>query len=140
MFSIREAAERSGLSVKMIRDYDKNGLLGQVQRGANGYRLFDEQTLATLQFIKRARQVNFSLEQIETLLKLRANPARRSQAVKTLVARHIEEINVKIVLMKQIQNTLQEWHDHCQGNDSPDCAIIAQMDGESSQESKPKKQ
>ncbi len=125
--NISEIAKRSGLSSKMIRDYEKIGLIPAAGRSESGYRQYQEKDLDTLMFIKHARDVDFSLAQIETLLRLKHNPQRTSAQVKQLVAEHIATLQEKISRLQSMTATLQSWHDCCQGNDDPECAIIEQL-------------
>ncbi|PSJ81100.1 Cu(I)-responsive transcriptional regulator [Neisseria iguanae] len=125
--NISEIAKRSGLSSKMIRDYEKIGLIPAVGRSESGYRQYQEKDLDTLMFIKHARDVDFSLAQIQILLNLKNNPQRTSAQVKQLVGEHIAVLQEKITRLQSMIHTLQSWHDCCQGNDNPECAIIEQL-------------
>ncbi|WP_416192223.1 Cu(I)-responsive transcriptional regulator [Neisseria sp. CCUG12390] len=125
--NISEIAKRSGLSSKMIRDYEKTGLIPPAGRSESGYRQYQEKDLDTLLFIRHARDVDFSLAQIQTLLNLKNNPQRTSAEVKQLVAEHIAVLQEKITRLQSMTATLQSWHDCCQGNDKPECVIIEQL-------------
>ncbi|MCP1661203.1 Cu(I)-responsive transcriptional regulator [Neisseria perflava] len=125
--NISEIARHSGLSSKMIRDYEKSGLIHAAERNEAGYRQYSEKDLDTLAFIKHARDVDFSLAQIQTLLQLKNNPHRTSAEVKALTAEHIAALQEKIRRLQKMADTLQQWHDCCQGNDSPDCPIIESL-------------
>lgn len=94
--NIGEMAKRSGLSSKMIRDYEKIGLIRPAGRSESGYRRYTEQDLENLSFIRHARDVDFSLAQIKTLLQLKSNPQRTSAEVKRLTAEHIATLQTKI--------------------------------------------
>ena len=128
MLTIGEASKASGLSAKTIRDYEKARLLREVKRSAAGYRLYRDEDIATLQFIRRAREVNFSLQQIARLLRLRHDPRRESREVKALVSTHLQEIEGKLASLRQVRNTLQQWHDDCRGDASAECAIIENIE------------
>lgn len=125
--NISEAAKRTGLSGKMIRDYEKMGLIAQAERNQSGYRRYTDADLEALHFIKHARDVGFSLAQIKTLLELKNNPQRTSAEVKELTARHILDLREKIERLQSMTSTLQSWHDSCQGNLDPCCPIIEQL-------------
>lgn len=122
--NISEIAKRTGLSSKMIRDYEQSGLIASAPRNASGYRQYSEADLDTLYFIKHARDVDFSLAQIKTLLNLKHNPDRNSADVKQLVGEHIAMLQHKIERLQHMNATLQSWHDCCKGNEEPDCPII----------------
>ncbi len=125
--NISEAAKLSGLSGKMIRDYERIGLIRPAERSEAGYRRYNAQDLDTLLFIKHARDVDFSLSQIRTLLELKNNPQRHSAEVKQLVGEHIDTLQQKITRLQSMAATLQSWHDCCKGNSDPDCPIIEHL-------------
>ena len=123
--NISQAAKLTGLSAKQIRDYEKLGLLKAGTRTLSGYRYYEESDLARLRFIRHSRDVGFSLQQIAQLLQLQDNPHRNSREVKQLTARHIETLNAQIHALQKMVSELQRWHDNCQGNDCPECSILA---------------
>ena len=125
--NIGEVTKRSGLSSKMIRDYEKIGLIRPAGRSESGYRRYTEQDLENLSFIRHARDVDFSLAQIKTLLQLKSNPQRTSAEVKRLTAEHIATLQAKIDRLQDMVNTLKNWHDCCGGDNRPDCPIIEQL-------------
>lgn len=122
--NISQAAQKTGLSAKQIRDYEKIGLLPTAQRTLSGYRFYSDNDLEQLHFISNARKVGFSLEQIRLLLKLNNNPNRTSREVKALTEQHIKELKEKIADLQTMLELLQRWHCSCQGNDNPDCSIL----------------
>jgi len=123
--NISQAAKLTGLSAKQIRDYEKLGLLKAGTRTLSGYRYYEESDLARLRFIRHSRDVGFSLQQIAQLLELQDNPHRNSREVKQLTAKHIETLNAQIHALQKMVAELQRWHDNCQGNDCPECSILA---------------
>ena len=123
--NISQAAKLTGLSAKQIRDYEKLGLLKAGTRTLSGYRYYEENDLARLRFIRHSRDVGFSLQQIAQLLELQDNSHRNSREVKQLTAKHIETLNAQIHALQKMVAELQRWHDNCQGNDCPECSILA---------------
>ena len=123
--NISQAAKLTGLSAKQIRDYEKLGLLKAGTRTLSGYRYYEESDHARLRFIRHSRDVGFSLQQIAQLLELQDNPHRNSREVKQLTAKHIETLNAQIQALQKMVAELQRWHDNCQGNDCPECSILA---------------
>ncbi|MFK7700751.1 Cu(I)-responsive transcriptional regulator [Pseudomonas caspiana] len=125
--NIGQAAKQSGLSAKMIRYYEATGLLQAAHRSDSGYRLYGKDDLHTLAFIKRSRDLGFSLEEVGKLLTLWQDRQRASADVKALAREHIAELNQKIEEMASLRDTLQELVDHCHGDDRPDCPILKDL-------------
>lgn len=125
--NIGQAARHSGLSAKMIRYYESIGLLKAAHRSDSGYRLYGQDDLHTLAFIKRSRDLGFSLEEVARLLTLWQDRQRASADVKALAHRHIEDLNHKIDELVSLRDTLQELAAHCQGDDRPDCPILKDL-------------
>ncbi len=125
--NIGQAARHSGLSAKMIRYYESIGLLKPALRTDSGYRLYQEDDLHTLAFIKRSRDLGFSLEEVAKLLTLWQDRGRASADVKALAHRHIDDLNRRIAELTGLRDTLQTLASHCQGNDRPDCPILADL-------------
>ncbi len=121
--NISEVAQKTGLSTKQIRDYEKAGLL-TTQRSENGYRQYETNDLINLQFIAQARAVGFSLQQIAELLKLKNNPNRSSRDVKQITEQHIATLANKIAALQAMHNTLQSWNKQCAGDDRAECSIL----------------
>lgn len=132
--NISQAAQKTGLSAKQIRDYEKAGLLPLAQRTLSGYRFYSEEDLNQLYFIRNARQVGFSLAQIRHLLKLNSDPNRTSREVKALTEQHIKELKEKITNLQAMLNLLQRWHCSCQGDENPDCSILLGLTEQRNQE------
>ncbi|HSC82475.1 MAG TPA: Cu(I)-responsive transcriptional regulator [Pseudomonas sp.] len=122
--NIGQAAKQSGLSAKMIRYYESIGLLQPAGRTTSGYRQYGSQDLHVLAFIKRARDLGFSLEEVAKLLTLWQDRDRASADVKALAQMHIAELNRKIEELSGLRDTLSELVQHCQGDQRPDCPIL----------------
>jgi MerR family copper efflux transcriptional regulator len=125
--NIGQAAKNSGLSAKMIRYYESTGLLRPAHRSDSGYRLYGSEDLHTLAFIKRSRDLGFSLEEVGKLLTLWQDRQRASADVKALARQHIVELNQKIDELASLRDTLQELVEHCHGDDRPDCPILKDL-------------
>jgi MerR family copper efflux transcriptional regulator len=122
--NIGEAAARSGVTAKMIRYYESIGLIGAASRTASGYRTYAETDIHRLRFVRRARDLGFSMEKIQTLLGLWGNKDRNSSNVKALALAHIEELRQQIAEMQSVLATLEHLAEHCHGDDRPDCPIL----------------
>lgn len=125
--NIGQAAKKSGLSAKMIRYYESIGLLEAAHRSDSGYRIYSAQDLHTLTFIKRSRDLGFSLEEVGKLLTLWQDRHRASADVKALARQHIVELNRKIEELAGLRDTLQDLVQHCHGDHRPDCPILKDL-------------
>ncbi|MGB3814561.1 MAG: Cu(I)-responsive transcriptional regulator [Shinella sp.] len=125
--NIGEAAEATGVTAKMIRHYEQIGLIPQAGRTGAGYRVYGPRDLSTLSFIRRARDLGFSIAQIRDLLTLWQDRARASADVKRIAGAHIDEMREKMRLLQEMVHTLEHLSAHCQGDDRPDCPILEQL-------------
>jgi len=122
--NIGDASAATGVSAKMIREYERRGLVPPAQRTFAGYRLYNEADLHRLRFIKRARNLGFPLQQIEVLLNLWNDRARSSADVKALALRHADDLRARIGEMQAMQRTLEELARKCHGDARPECPIL----------------
>ncbi|MGR6035337.1 MAG: Cu(I)-responsive transcriptional regulator [Candidatus Nitrosoglobus sp.] len=125
--TISKAAAQSGISPKTIRYYEDIGLIYPPQRTRNGYRYYDQATIHTLQFIKRARGLGFSIEECRDLLSLYKNQSRASADVKNLAKERVADLNAKIAELAGMRTTLIQLIDRCHGNERPDCPILEDL-------------
>ena len=128
--NIGEAARLSGVSTKMVRHYESLGLLPQVQRSDNGYRQYSDAEVHTLRFIKRSRELGFSMAEIAELVSLWQNRRRASASVRRIAQKHANELAQRIAAMQAMQHTLAKLVHCCQGNDRPDCPILDDLAGQ----------
>ena len=126
--NIGQAAKRTGLSAKMIRYYESIGLLKPASRSDSGYRLYQQDDLHALAFIKRSRDLGFSLEEVAKLLTLWQDRQRASADVKALALAHVDELNRKIAELSALRDTLSDLVQHCQGDHRPDCPILRDLE------------
>jgi Cu(I)-responsive transcriptional regulator len=122
--NIGTAGEQSGVSAKMIRYYESIGLLNRAARRDNGYRDYDSADVAVLQFIKRTRELGFSLAEVGELLALWRDRKRPSRAVKKLAETHIADMERRIKEMRAVVRTLRTLAHECHGDDRSDCPIL----------------
>ena len=122
--NIGDAAKASGVSAKMIRHYESIGLLTPAGRTASGYRIYDDGSVHTLRFIRRARRLDFSLEHIGELLALWQDQARASGDVRRIALSHLESLEAKAEALDAIIRTLRQLVIDCAGDDRPDCPIL----------------
>lgn len=122
--NIGEAASLAGVTPKMVRHYESLGLLPKVHRTESGYRVYTEAEVHTLRFIKRSRDLGFSMAEIAELVKLWQDRRRPSANVKKVATRHLEELDRKIEEMRSMRKTLAHLVHCCHGDDRPDCPIL----------------
>ena len=127
--TIGEAAQHSGVSAKMVRHYEALGLLGKVARTESGYRLYSPADVHTLRFIKRCRDLGFSMAEIAELVGLWQNRRRASSSVKRIAQKHVDELTQRIEAMQSMQRTLATLLACCHGDDRPDCPILDDLAG-----------
>jgi Cu(I)-responsive transcriptional regulator len=130
LMDIGRAAKESGVSVKMIRHYEAIGLLPPPARTLANYRVYGPNDVHVLRFIKRARTLGFSMEDIKELVGLWKNRSRSSAAVKKIAGRHLEELTRKIAELQSIAATLEHLTKHCHGDHRPECPILEDLSRE----------
>jgi Cu(I)-responsive transcriptional regulator len=127
IFNIGQASKSSGISSKMIRHYEEVGLLGAAKRSQSGYRIYNENDLHILNFIRQARDLGFSIKKIQELLGLWLNKDRASEQVKKIAMEHILELDNKIQSLQSMKEELHALANMCHGNARPDCPIIEKL-------------
>jgi Cu(I)-responsive transcriptional regulator len=127
-YNIGRAAELSGVSAKMIRHYEAFGLIPKARRTSGDYRMYAASDLHTLRFIRRARDLGFSIKEISGLLNLWRNKRRASAEVKRLAMSHIEELDRKIEELRDMRGALAELAHKCHGDERPECPILEDLD------------
>jgi MerR family transcriptional regulator, copper efflux regulator len=122
--NIGAASKASGVSAKMIRHYEDIGLLPKVARSFGNYRVYSANDIHVLRFIRRGRDLGFSIEEIRELLGLWRNKSRSSAAVKKIAGKHIADLRVKIAELESMVQTLEHLTRNCHGDHRPDCPIL----------------
>ena len=122
--NISEAARRSGLSAKTIRYYEDIELIAPATRGSNGYRQYDAGAVEELQFLHRAREVGFDLQECRQLLELHRDDDRHSRHARELVLEKSAQLQRRIDKLVAMQTVLQDMASRCRGDESPECAIL----------------
>jgi MerR family transcriptional regulator, copper efflux regulator len=125
--NIGEAASLSGVSAKMVRHYEALGLLPRIARTDAGYRQYGQAEVHTLRFIRRARDLGFSMAEIGELLKLWQNRRRASADVRRIAERHVADLERRIAEMASMQRTLQHLIHGCHGDERPQCPILDEL-------------
>jgi Cu(I)-responsive transcriptional regulator len=125
--NIGEAARASGVTAKMIRYYESVGLLTPVGRTSSGYRVYGEQEVHALRFVRQARRLGFLVEDIRKLLALWHDRTRASAEVKAIALEHVAELDRRIAELTDMRDTLSHLARHCHGDERPDCPILDKL-------------
>lgn len=125
--NIGQASKATGVSNKMIRYYESVGLIRPADRTDSNYRDFGDRDVRELQFIRRARDLGFSVEEIGHLLSLWRDRDRPSREVKAIAEKHIADLDARISEMQAMADALRTLAKCCAGDDRPYCPILADL-------------
>lgn len=125
--NIGQASAASGVSQRMIRHYEKIGLIPAPPRRTSGYRDYDEADVHRLSFVANARDLGFPVAEISELLGLWADAGRSSAEVRALAIARAAELGRKAAALEAMRVTLEDLAAHCHGDDRPDCPIIERL-------------
>lgn len=125
--NIGAASKASGVSERMIRHYEKIGLVPAPGRGTSGYRVYTSSDIARLSFVAKARDLGFPIEEIRALLGLWSDNDRSSGEVKQIALRRAHELEAKLQAITAMRKTLLTLAGRCNGDEMPDCPIIDEL-------------
>ncbi|MBH48365.1 MAG: Cu(I)-responsive transcriptional regulator [Halobacteriovorax sp.] len=125
--NIGEVASESGVSAKMIRRYEEQGIIGKASRTSSGYRVYSDNDVHILRFVKRSRELGFSMKDIKELVSLWRNKNRQSAKAKSIAKKHIDELTFKRDEIQKMLSTLEHLVHHCHGDNRPSCPIIEDL-------------
>lgn len=131
MLKISELSNQTGLSAHTLRYYEKHGLITASERSAAGYRFYSEKDVRRVEFVRKARNIGFSLDDIGQLLSIRVDKQSHScQEVTDITRNKLEEVNAKIVELESMQNTLSILLESCCGGpeNATHCSIMEALD------------
>jgi MerR family mercuric resistance operon transcriptional regulator len=125
---IGELSKRSGVKVETIRYYERVEMLPAPPRAANGRRVYGATDLRILAFIRRSRELGFSLEDIRALLRLGGSAKASCGEVREIAARHLEDIRAKLDDLTKLERLLAKTVARCSGKTAPDCPVLDILD------------
>ncbi len=128
-YRIGQVAKALDVSVDTLRYYEKRGLLPAVARNAAKVRLYNDQDISRLKFIRRAQRMHFSLDEIGQLLKMREDPQHARDDVRELTYQKLQEIKEELVDLTTLRNELQLLTNLCQAAEEG-CPILEGIDEE----------
>lgn len=123
-FGIGELARQSSVKVGTVRYYERCGLMHEPPRTAGGHRLYREEHLRRLVFVRRSRQLGFSMEEVRALLDLVDGGKYTCREVQTLTLEHAADVRRKISDLRRLERTLVRIASDCKGGVAPECPII----------------
>lgn len=128
---IGEVAERGGVNLQTIRYYEREKLLPEPPRLASGYRVYPDQTVRRVRFIKRAQEIGFTLVEIRELLAIRIDSSRDSAEVRALANAKITDIEEKIQTLHRMKDALVHITERCCGcGPTSECPILESLDSD----------
>jgi MerR family transcriptional regulator, mercuric resistance operon regulatory protein len=125
--TIGKLSRLCGVSIETIRYYERIGLMPRPPRTQNGRRSYGSGSLGTLTFVRRCRELGFSLDDIRALLALRASE-RRCSDVKTIATRHLDAVRVKLQGLREMELSLTELVATCPGDTGTECPVLDALD------------
>jgi MerR family transcriptional regulator, copper efflux regulator len=126
--NIGEVSDLSEVNSKSIRRYEELGIIPKAGRSLAGYRQYTMNDVHVLKFVKRARELGFSMKDIKQLVSLWRNKNRSSSQVKSIAQKHVDELEKKLQEIQQMLGTLQNLVHHCHGDHRPDCPILEELE------------
>jgi DNA-binding transcriptional MerR regulator len=133
---IGRLAELTGVKVPTIRFYELNGLVPPPRRSKGGQRRYDERAVHRLHFIRHARDLGFSVEDIRQLLTLSEHPAKSCDTADEIAHHHLRQVEEKIVRLKRIRSELKRMIEACVGGSIANCRILESISHEGPLQSK----
>ena len=129
---IGELSKRSGVNIETIRYYERVKMLAPPPRTDSGRRVYHSTDLRILVFIRRSRELGFSLDEIRTLLRLGGPEKASCREVREIAAHHLEDIRARLVDLKKLERLLAKTVSRCSGRTAPDCPVLDILDIERS--------
>lgn len=123
-FTIGKLSKTTGVHIETIRYYEKIGLLSSPPRSEGGHRLYAEKHLGRLVFLRRSRELGFSIEEIRTLLGLLEEGDYTCKDIKAFTVQHLHDIRQKIRDLRKLEKALVEIASQCDGGPTQECPII----------------
>ena len=125
-FPIGEAAKRSGVAIETIRYYEREGIVPAAERSANGRRRYGAEALARLRFVKRCRDLGFSISEVKALLSLASDESSNCAKVKRIGEDHLDDVRGKIADLGRLETALVELLSHCEVGRT-DCPMLKEL-------------
>ena len=122
--TIGALSKRTGVNIETIRFYERIGVLPKAARSAGGHRIYDRRQLMRLGFVRRSRELGFSLDEVRGLLQLVDGGRYTCAEVKAITLDHLADVRRKIADLRRLERTLADVAGKCRGGRVPDCPVI----------------
>lgn len=119
-----ELARRTGVNSETIRYFERAGIIAEPPRTEGGHRVYDQSHVRTLSFVKRARGLGFTPQEVKAILQLGGPGVASCADVRDIAAHHLEQVRQKIADLQQIERLLSDTIEQCPCDADPECAII----------------
>jgi MerR family transcriptional regulator, mercuric resistance operon regulatory protein len=129
-FPIGQLSRLSGVNIETIRYYERINMLPHPPRTASGRRVYDATHRRILAFIRRARELGFSIDEIRTLIRLGGSEKATCREVREIATKHLEDIRTKLNDLRRLECLLAETVERCTGRTAPECAVLEALDVE----------
>lgn len=130
-YLIGEASKRSGVHIETIRYYERVGVMPKPLRSSGGQRVYDSEQLRRLSFIKRCRELGFSLNEVRDLFALVDGGNQTCNEVHSLTVNHLKDVRKKISDMRKLERVLKDMSDQCTRGNVPECPVVDALFGQS---------
>lgn len=128
--TIGKVAEKAGVGVETVRFYERQGLLEEPPRKASGYRQYPEEAVSRLHFIKRAKELGFSLGEIKELFSLGVDPSSTCADIKGRAEAKLDDVQAKIRDLQRMKRALTKLVSECRGSGpTSECPILESLSG-----------
>lgn len=126
MYAIGVAAQRSGVGIEAIRYYEREGVIPAAARASNGRRMYDDASIARLLFVRRCRDLGFSIQEVKALLSLSLSKANNCRDASRIGKLHLDEVRGKIADLKMLEAALVELLGNC-ADGKAHCPMLLQL-------------
>jgi MerR family transcriptional regulator, mercuric resistance operon regulatory protein len=126
--SIGQLSRLTGVNIETVRYYERIKILPSPPRSASGRRIYDSTHVRALAFIRRSRELGFSLEQIRALMRLSGPEKATCQEVRQIASHHLEHLRAKLSDLKKLERVLAKTVARCSGGLAPDCPVLEILD------------
>lgn len=123
-----ELARRTGVNGETIRYFERIGMLPAPPRTEGGHRIYDERHVRTLRFVRSARSLGFTPEEVRTILSLGGPGRAPCEEVREIAAHHLAQVRIKIADLVEIEHQLADTIEHCSGRTEPQCAVMTMIE------------